>query len=117
MKHTGKLRKNSQFRHVISSGKPSANGTLVLYSLKSGLAEGRLGIQVSKKVGGSVVRSRVTRLIRECYRLSEEKVIPGYDMVFIAKSAAKDATFANVMGALIHLLKKQGLLAREVMDG
>ena len=50
----------------------------------------RLGISVSKKVGKSVVRSRVTRLIKESYRLMEEDIQRGYDIVVIARSSAAE---------------------------
>jgi ribonuclease P protein component len=113
MEHTTRLRKNSQFRNAISRGKSSGNAMLVLFAWKNGLEEGRIGVQVSKKVGKSVVRSRVTRLVRESFRLLEPKVAPGYDMVFIAKTPAKDATYALVSQAARQLLTRQGLLARE----
>ena len=65
MKHTESLKKNYQFRYVYNRGKSMANRHLVLYLVKNGTQANRLGISVSKKVGKSVVRSHVTRLIRE----------------------------------------------------
>ncbi|MDR1538207.1 MAG: ribonuclease P protein component [Clostridiales bacterium] len=112
MKFTQTLKKNRQFRNVYSRGKSCANSELVLYALANDTNENRLGISVSKKVGKSVVRSRVTRLIRESYRLSEERVAAGNDLVFIARKSAKGAPFAAVQRAMVNLLKKQGLLKR-----
>ena len=70
----------------------------------------RLGISVSKKVGKSVVRSRVTRLIKESYRLTENEIKSGYDIVVIARVNAKDATYAEINASLKHLLKKHNLI-------
>ena len=61
-------------------------------------------------MGKSVVRSRVTRLIRESYRLSEERILPGYDIVVIARVSAANATYHEIEKSLLSLLKKQGLL-------
>lgn len=72
-----------------------------------------MGVSVSKKVGKSVVRSRVTRLIKESYRLSEKKIKSGFDLVFVARNAAAGATFHEINGALLHLLRKQKILRPE----
>ena len=53
----------------------------------------RLGISVSKKVGNSVVRHRITRLIRECYRLNEDLFKHNLDIVVIARAGAKDKSY------------------------
>lgn len=113
MRHTVSLKKNSQFRVVYHRGKSFANRRLVLYALKNGKTENALGVSVSKKVGKSVVRSRVSRLIKESYRLDEEKIKTGYDLVFIARNAAAAATFWEIQDSMRHLLKKQGLLLPE----
>lgn len=107
---TESLKKNFQFRVVYARGKSVANKHLVLYVLKNGLQQNRLGVSVSKKVGKSVVRSRVTRLIKESYRLTESKLSKGRDIVVIARSSAKDITFHDMERSLAHLLKKQNLL-------
>ncbi|MDF2878418.1 MAG: rnpA [Clostridia bacterium] len=107
MKYTVSLKKNHEFRVVYRKGKSFANKYLVLYKYKSNDEINKLGISVSKKVGNSVVRSRVTRLIRESYRLNEGHVqSDGYHFVVIARSTAKGAAYAEMASALIHLLKQ-----------
>ncbi len=81
-----------------------------MYVIKNGKDFNRLGISVSKKVGKSVVRSRVTRLIRESYRLNEENIKSGFDIVVIARNSTKDATYFEICGSLLHLLRKHCLV-------
>ena len=109
---TRSLQKNYQFRYVYNRGKSLANKHLVMYVIKNAknAETNRFGISVSKKVGKSVVRSRVTRLIRESYRLTENEIKPGYDIVVIARVNAKDATYAEINASLKHLLKKHNIL-------
>lgn len=110
MEFTESLRKNFQFRYVYNRGKSLANRHLVMYVIKNGRNINRLGISVSKKVGKSVIRSRVTRLIRESYRLTEPKVSRGYDIVVIARVSSKDVDYHDIYRSLNHLLRKHGLL-------
>lgn len=110
MKFTVSLKKNFQFRYVYKRGKSIANRHLVLYMVKNGTQGNQLGISVSSKVGNSVVRSHVTRLIRESYRNMEEEVRAGYDLVVIARNACADASYHEVSRSLRHLFKKQSLL-------
>ena len=113
MEFTESLKKNYQFRFVYNRGKSIANRLLVMYVVRSGTNGNRFGISVSKKVGNSVVRSRITRLLRESYRLSESKFLAGYDIVVIARASAKEATYKEVESALMHLLNKQKLIKSE----
>ena len=85
-----KIRKNIEFLNVYRHGKSYANKYLVMYVLNNKLDENRFGITVSKKVGNSVVRHRITRLIRECIRLQESNILTEYDIVIVARKAAKD---------------------------
>lgn len=105
MKETESLKKNSDFKEVYRNGKSFANKYLIMYVMKSRLETNRLGISVSKKVGNSVVRHRITRLIRESYRLSEDSIEKGLDIVVVAKVGAKGRSFQEIDSALIHLVK------------
>ena len=95
--------KNKDFQTIYKKGKSYANKYLVMYVLENLKEENRLGISVSKKVGNSVVRHRITRLIRECYRLNSKYFIQGYDIVVIARSNAKDKDYKDIESALLHL--------------
>ena len=95
--------KNRDFQIVYQKGKSYANKYLVMYILRNNTEENRLGISVSKKVGNSVVRHRITRLIRESYRLQESKFQNGFDIVVIARASANGRTYQEIESALIHL--------------
>ena len=71
MKFSESLKKNRDFQYVYKNGKSYANKCLVMYIIPNEQNKNRVGISVSKKVGNSVVRHHLTRLIRESYRLSE----------------------------------------------
>lgn len=105
MKFSESLKKNKDFQTVYRQGKSYANKYLVLYIMENQIEKNRIGISVSKKVGNSVVRHHLTRLIRESYRLQEECFQRGYDLVVIARQSAKDVTYKEMESALIHLGK------------
>lgn len=106
------IKKNIDFLKVYHHGKSYANKYLVMYVLENNLEENRFGITVSKKVGNSVVRHRVTRLIRESIRLQENEFLTGYDIVIIARNTAKGKKFQDIESALLHLGRKHYLLKR-----
>lgn len=105
MKFSESLKKNKDFQVVYRNGKSYANKYLVMYVMENGLERNRIGISASKKVGNSVVRHHLARLIRENYRLLEENFQCGYDIIIVVRVSAKEITFADMKGALIHLGK------------
>ena len=102
MKFSDSLKKNRDFQNVYSKGRSYANRMLVMYVLNNHTENNRLGISVSKKVGNSVIRHHITRLIRESYRLQEDMFNSGLDIVVIARSSARNASYLDVAGALKH---------------
>ena len=106
------LRKRQDFNNCYRTGKSWANRLLVLYVCGNGMDRNRLGISVSKKVGNSVVRHRVMRLVRESYRLHQQMFNSGLDMAVVARSAAGEADYQEIRSAFLHLARKAGVLRK-----
>ena len=137
MNYSESLKKNRDFQFIYRNGKSYGNRYLVMYVLscrdiepeqdhgrnrdeveelirrRKNTEKNRIGISVSKKVGNSVVRHHLTRLIRESYRLNESKFVGGLDMIIIARPGAKERNFFEIESALLHLAKIHGILKRE----
>ena len=97
------LKKNRDFQVVYKNGRSYANKYLVMYIMENDQNKNRLGISVSKKVGNSVVRHHITRLVRESYRLHEEIFNSGLDIVVIARNSAASVSYHEVESAMLHL--------------
>ena len=105
MQFSESLKKNYEFQNVYKTGKSYANKYLVMYVVENNTDRNRLGISVSKKVGNSVVRHRLTRLVRESYRLHEDIFNSGLDIVVVARVNAKEIGYREVESALLHVSK------------
>lgn len=103
MRFSESLKKNNEFQKVYKNGVSYANKYLVMYVLENKLSGNRLGISVSKKVGNSIVRHRLKRLVKENYRLQEEMFNSGLDIVIVIRVNAKDCDFKLIRDAIIHL--------------
>lgn len=114
MRFSESLKKNRDFQNVYKNGKSYANRYLIMYVLENGSAGNRVGISVSKKVGNSVVRHHVTRLIREAYRLQEEMFKAGLDIVIIARATAREVGFDEIKSALLHLGTLQKIIDKKM---
>ncbi len=112
MKFSESLKRNKDFQLVYKNGKSYANKHLVMYLLNNSSKCNRIGISVSKKVGNSIIRHRLTRLIRESYRLNEEKFQSGWDIVVVARVAAKDKNFFDIENSLLHVGKLHNIVKR-----
>jgi ribonuclease P protein component len=101
------LKKTRDFSVVYQKGKSIANRTLVLYVLRvKDRDTNRIGISVSKKVGNSVVRHHLTRLVRESYRLHETEFVKGLDLIVLVRPGAKESDFFTVERALLSLARR-----------
>ena len=109
MKFSKALKLNHIFQRLYhSSG--CANGYLVLYARKNRSDTNRVGITVSKKLGKAHIRNRMRRRLREVYRLNEDKFLPGWDIVVVARTKAVFADFEELVRAYLQLAEKAGIL-------
>jgi len=110
----GRLSRSAEFDRVFRQGRSLANRVLVLYSFPRGAGEPaeapRLGLSVSRKVGGAVDRNRVKRLLREAFEAECARVPAGYDVVLVARPEAREVAerdgLAGVRAALTELLDR-----------
>lgn len=116
MEYSESLKKNRDFKTVYGNGKSRANKYLVMYVMKNGTEKNRIGISVSKKVGNSVVRHHLTRLIREIYRLNEHHFKKGLDIIFIVRVNAKKIDYHTLEKALMHVQISTEFWKRAVMS-
>jgi len=110
MNFSESLKKNRDFGNVYNHKKSYANKYLVMYIKSNTLGRNRVGISVSKKVGNSIIRHRVTRLIRESYRLKESFFLCGFDIVIIARPSTKGIEYKKIESALMHVGKLHRIL-------
>ena len=104
-----KLRRGWQFDKVYKEGYKYFDDLFVLYVLPNNVREVRIGLTVTKKIGKSVQRNRVKRLIREAIRLSKG-ILPGNDIVVIARKPSVDLKCPQVKNSLNHLLRRARIL-------
>jgi ribonuclease P protein component len=120
-----RLSRSSDFKRVYRQGSSVASRFLVLYYFKRSIetdGEGpRLGLSVSKRLGGAVVRNRIKRLLREAFRACEGRLASEYDYVVIARPQLLELVGGDrkdtVTEALVQLLEKASLLVRGSADG
>ena len=113
MKFSTSLKLNHIFRKLYhTSG--VGDGYLVLYARKNRTEGNRVGITVSKKLGKAHVRNRTRRRLREVYRLNEEKFLPGFDIVVVARTRAVEAPFRKLTKSYLTLAKRAGILREEM---
>ena len=113
MKQFISLKNSLEFGNVYKRGKSYANKYLVMYIVDNDLESNRLGISVSKKVGNSVVRHRITRLIREAYRLHQKEMVGGKDIVVVARVNSKDHSYWDIESAFLHLAKLHHIIQKQ----
>ncbi len=115
MRYTVSIKENRDFRRMYTKGKSVVNASFVVYVRPNRLSKNRIGLTVGTKVGKAVRRNRVRRLIRESYRLQEDTLKLGYDIVIVARVKAGYLSFWQVDEALKELFAKQKLYKGEAL--
>ena len=113
MKRAVTLKENHEFRRLYQKGKSAVGGGMVLYCRKNRLDHNRLGLTVSTKVGGAVVRNRVRRRLREIYRAERENLLPGYDLVVVARARCAGARYGQMERDFRALVRRLELRKEE----
>lgn len=104
-----RLRKRRDFNYTYRKGKSLANSSLVLVYKKNRLEVTRFGFSISKKYGNAVQRNKIKRRLKEICRLRLDKIKTGYDLIFIARIGARDASFTKLESKVENLIKRAGL--------
>lgn len=113
MKTTVSLKENHLFRRLYSKGKTAADSRLAVYVRPNGRKGNRLGFTVSTKLGHAVVRNRTRRRLREIYRLHEDELIMGRDIVVVARVRAASSDYHQLERSFLRLAEKLELMKKE----
>lgn len=110
MKSAVTVKENYLFRRMYHKGKSAVTPCFVVYCLKNKKGLSRLGVTVSTKLGHAVVRNRARRRLRELYRLNKADMVPGYDVILVARSRCVEGDFARMMRQYREALSSLELL-------
>ena len=112
MKKTTTVKENYEFRRIYAKGKSGVSPYLVVYVRPNRRGHNRLGVTVSTKIGHAVVRNRVRRQLREIFRLNQDKLTQGYDMIVVARTRAVHAEYREIDRAFLRTCGKLGLMEK-----
>ncbi len=111
MKKLNTLKKNYEFRYVLSKGNYYHGKYLTIYIKKNNLNKNIIGIAINNKLGKAVKRNKAKRIIRENYRLLKNQLILGNSIVFLWNKNIKleDVDFLSIKNEMINIFQKAGL--------
>lgn len=105
-----RLTSKREYDAVFAEGRKWVGRSFVCYVARREGQGGRLGIAVSRQVGGAVVRNRVKRYLREYYRTHRLELLIPADVVIVARPEARQLDYVRCAEALDRLFRRGGLL-------
>ena len=106
-----RLRDRGDFSRIYRHGRSFANSQFVVYWSKRPETERfRMGVSVSKKLGGAVVRNRMRRVVKELVRLNAHQIAERTDFILIVRKPALAMKTKELEKSMLHVLRKAGLL-------
>ena len=115
MKKIITIKKNYEFKNVFEKGKYYKGSFLEIFVIRKKQNFNRIGIAISKKIGNSVERNKIKRLIRESYMQLNENLVNGCEIIILwnKKVEIKDANFYNIKEDLYEVFKKAEIIENE----
>lgn len=110
MQRKFRLTRSDDFKRVRQSGKSFAHPLVVLVARGAELPKVRIGVAAGRTVGNAVHRNRAKRLLREAMRSLLPSILPGWDLILIARPGLVGASLENTRLALATLLRRAGLI-------
>lgn len=117
MKRLYRVRENERFQEIRRLGRSYSDRLLVLCALPNDLPYSRFGFSVSRRIGKAAQRNLVRRRTRESLRLRMDEILPGWDLVWIARTPIQSAEYGEIDAACARLLRRASLLSETVPSG
>jgi len=109
LKKYERLKKRRDFEHIFKAKRRIRTSHFTILLQTNNLPYSRLGISVSKKVGGAIKRNRTKRIIREFFRTHKQKLLPSHDFLFIAHKGSPELGYKELVEEFHTLISEEFL--------
>lgn len=110
MRRKFRLTKSAEYKRVRRYGKSFAHPLIVLITLPNDLDHSQIAVSTGRSMGNAVVRNRAKRRIRACLQPMIEQIVPGWNLIFIARRPIILSDFQQLNNAVVEVLVKANIL-------